>query len=122
MKFHLVAPIGVNLVLGYGPGGLRIGERTYVSSVIVTAAAVIEGWRPATAQDITASDLEPLLGLGSDIVLLGTGARQQFPGPAVLRVLHERRIGVEIMDTAAACRTYNVLAGEGRPVAAALIV
>jgi uncharacterized protein len=122
MKFHLDAPGGVNLVRGYGAGQLRIGERIHVTSVIVTAATVIEGWRPATVQDITAADLEPLLGLAPEVVLLGTGARQQFPDPAVLRILYEQRIGVEVMDTSAACRTFNVLVAEGRPVAAALIV
>ena len=122
MKFHLDAPGGVNLVRGYDAGQLRIGERTHVTSVIVTAATVIEGWRPATAQDVTAADLEPLLGLAPEVVLLGTGARQQFPDPAVLRILYEQCIGVEVMDTSAACRTFNVLVAEGRPVAAALIV
>lgn len=122
MKFHLDAPGGVNLVRGYGPGRLRIGEQTHTTSVIVTASTVIERWRPATAEQITAADLEPLLGLAPDVVLLGTGERQQFPDPAVLRLLYEQRIGVEVMDTSAACRTFNVLVTEGRPVAAALIV
>jgi uncharacterized protein len=122
MKFHLDAPGGVNLVRGYGPDGLRIGESTHVKSVIVTATTLIEGWRPASVHDITVADLEPLLGLGPEVVLLGTGPRQQFPDPQVLRMLYEQRIGVEVMDTSAACRTYNVLVAEGRPVAAALIV
>lgn len=122
MKFHLDAPSGVNLVRGYVPGQLRIGERTHATSIIVTAATVIEGWRPTSAQDLSAADLEPLLGLAPEVVLLGTGARQQFPDPSVLRILYEQRIGVEVMDTSAACRTFNVLVAEGRPVAAALIV
>ena len=68
------------------------------------------------------ADLEPLLGLAPEVVLLGTGARQHFPDAQVLRILHQQRIGVEVMDTSAACRTYNVLVTEGRSVAAALIV
>jgi uncharacterized protein len=122
MKFHLDAPGGLNLVRGYGPGQLRVGERTHHSSVILTATAIIEGWRPASVQDLTAADLEPVLGLAPEVVLLGTGAHQQFPDSAVLRILYEQRIGVEIMDTSAACRTFNVLVSEGRSVAAALIV
>jgi len=122
MKFHLDAPGGVNLVRGYGPGQLHVNERTYTSSVILTATAVIDPWRPTSALDITATDLAPLLGLGAEVVLLGTGPRQQFPDPGLLRTLYERRIGVEVMDTSAACRTFNVLVAEGRPVAAALIV
>ena len=122
MKFHLDAPGGLNLVRGYGPGQLRVGERTHTSSVILTATVIIEGWRPASVQDLTAADLEPVLGLAPEVVLLGTGAHQQFPDSAILRILYEQRIGVEIMDTSAACRTYNVLVSEGRSVAAALIV
>ena len=122
MRFHLDAPGGLNLVRGYGRGQLRVGERTHHSSVILTATAIIEGWRPASVQDLTAADLEPVLGLAPEVVLLGTGAHQQFPDSAILRILYEQRIGVEIMDTSAACRTYNVLVSEGRSVAAALIV
>ena len=122
MKFHLEAPGGLNFVRGYGPGQLRVGERTHTSSVILTATSIIEGWRPASVQDLRAEDLEPLLGLAPEVVLLGTGAHQQFPDPRILQILYEQRIGVEIMDTSAACRTFNVLVGEGRPVAAALIV
>ena len=122
MKFHLDAPGGLNLIRGYGPGQLRVGERTHTSSVILTATTIIEDWRPASVQDLTAADLEPVLGLAPEVVLLGTGPHQQFPDSAILRILYEQRIGVEIMDTSAACRTYNVLVSEGRSVAAALII
>ena len=122
MKLQLENPAGTNLVRSYGPGQLRIGERTHSTSLIVTATAIIAPWRPRMAQELSAADLEPLLGLAPEVVLLGTGARQQFPDVQVLRILHQLRIGVEVMDTSAACRTYNVLVTEGRSVAAALIV
>ena len=122
MKLHLENPAGTNLVRGYGPGQLRIGERTHTTSVIVTARTLIAPWRPASADELLAVDLEPLLGLAPEVVLLGTGPRQQFPAAGILRILYEQRIGVEVMDTSAACRTYNVLVTEGRAVAAALIV
>lgn len=122
MKLQLDNPAGTNLIRGYGPGQLRIGETTHSTSLIVNASVVIAPWRPLTAQELTIEDLEPLLGLGPEVVLLGTGARQQFPDAQVLRLLYEQRIGVEVMDTSAACRTYNVLVTEGRNVAAALIV
>jgi uncharacterized protein len=122
MKLQLEQPAGTNLVRAFGPGQLRIGDRTHTTSVIVTATALIAPWRPVSAQDLATSDLEPLLGLAPEVVLLGTGARQQFPPAALLRILHEQRIGIEVMDTSAACRTYNVLVTEGRNVAAALIV
>lgn len=122
MKFHLDAPGGVNLIRGYAPGRLQVGDHTLASSAIVTATALLADWRPTRADDIAPADLEPLLGLAPEVVLLGTGARQQFPSPEVLRLLYEQRIGVEVMDTSAACRTFNVLVAESRPVAAALIV
>ncbi len=122
MKLQLEQPAGTNLVRASGPGQLRIGDRTHTTSVIVTATALIAPWRPASVQDLAASDFEPLLALAPEVVLLGTGARQQFPPAELLRILFQQRIGIEVMDTSAACRTYNVLVTEGRNVAAALIV
>lgn len=122
MKLQLEDRAGTNLIRGYGPGQLRIGESVHATSLIVSATVVIAPWRPASALDLATADLEPLLGLAPEVVLLGTGARQQFPAAQVLRLLYEQRIGVEVMDTSAACRTYNVLVSEGRNVAAALIV
>ena len=72
--------------------------------------------------DLQAADLEPVLALRPELLLIGSGVRQEFPDQALFRALYESRIGFEIMDTAAACRTYNVLVAEGRDVAAALIV
>jgi uncharacterized protein len=122
MKLQLEQPAGTNMIRACGPGQLRIGDRTHTSSVIVTATVLIAPWRPTSAQDLSPPDFEPLLGLAPEVVLLGTGARQQFPHAELLRILHQRRIGIEVMDTSAACRTYNVLVTEGRNVAAALIV
>lgn len=122
MKFHLDAPGGLNMIRGYGPGQLRVGGQVHASSLILTATTIVAPWRPRSAEDITIDDFTPLLGLGVEVVLLGTGPRQYFPEPQVLRALYERQIGIEVMDTSAACRTFNVLLAEGRPVAAALIV
>ena len=122
MKFQIDAPAGLNVVRGYAAGNLRVGEEVFTTSVILTPTALIAPWRPATADDLAPEDLQPLLDLEPEVVLLGTGASQQFPDPRVLRVLYERGVGVEVMDTSAACRTFNVLVAEGRSVAAALIV
>ena len=122
MKFQLDAPGGITLVRGYAPGQLRIGELTHTGSVILTPTSVIEHWRPMSAGDVCADDFAPLLELRPEVLLFGTGVRQQFPSPDVLRHLYAQRIGVEVMDTAAACRTFNVLVAEGRSVVAALIV
>lgn len=121
MKLNLVLPEGTNLIRAYAPGELRIGDRAFRRSIVVSATALIEDWRPQDPSDLASADLEPLLALGPEILLLGTGARQQFPGRDVLAALYARRVGFEIMDTGAACRTYNVLVAEGRTVVAALM-
>jgi len=122
MKFTLDRPGTPHVVRGYAPGRLRIGEREYARSVIVSAATLIDDWRPQHIGELTAADLEPALALQPQVLLLGSGARQVFPPPELLAQLYAARIGFEVMDTSAACRTYNVLVGEGREVAAALIV
>ena len=122
MKFTLDRPGTLHVVRGYAPGRLLIGEREFCRSVIVTAGSLIEDWRPQHIGELTAADLEPALALGPQVLLLGSGARQVFPPPELLARLYAARIGFEVMDTGAACRTYNVLVGEGRDVAAALII
>jgi uncharacterized protein len=101
---------------------LRIGPRTFERSVIVTAETLIEAWRPQRIGELAAADLEPLLALRPEILLIGSGTKQGFPDRATLQALYAARIGFEIMDTGAACRTFNVLVAEGRNVAGALIV
>jgi uncharacterized protein len=122
MKFTLDRPGTLHVVRGYAPGRLRIGEREFARSVIVSAATLIEDWRPQHIGELSSADLEPVLALAPQVLLLGSGARQVFPAPELLASLYAARIGFEIMDTAAACRTYNVLVGEGREVAAALMI
>ncbi len=122
MKFSLDQSGTMNIVGAFGPGAVRIGERTYTGSLVVTATTIIAPWRPRSMADLDSADLEPVLALHPGVLLIGSGARQSFPEPALLRRLYESRLGFEVMDTAAACRTYNVLVAEGRDVAAALIV
>ena len=122
MKFNLDRPATAHIVRSYAPGLIRIGDRDIAASVIVTASTLIEPWRPRRMMDLAAADLEPVLALRPEVLLLGSGARQVFPPHELLARLHAARIGVEVMDTGAACRTYNVLVGEGRAVAAALII
>ena len=122
MKFTLDRPGTLHVVRGYAPGHLRIGEIEYSRSVIVSATTLIVDWRPQHIGELTTADLEPALALKPQVLLLGSGARQVFPSPGLLAHLYAARIGFEVMDTSAACRTYNVLVGEGREVAAALII
>ena len=121
MKFHLSTPTG-NVVTGFGPGWIRVGAQEYREGVVVTADTVIPGWAAARFDGLTEADFAGLLTHAPEIVLLGTGTAIRFPHPRLTRALTEARVGIEVMDTPAACRAFNILAGEGRKVLAALIV
>ena len=120
MKFHLSQAQG-HVVTGVGPGWVRIGADDHRTSFVVAPDVVIDPWA-ATFEALDEAHFESVQALAPEIVLLGTGARQRFPHPRLYRSLTDARIGVEIMDTNAAARTYNIIAAEGRRVAAALIL
>jgi uncharacterized protein len=101
---------------------VRLRDRTIEGSVIVTRAAVIEGWRPPALESLAIGDFDALLALEPEVVLLGTGERQRLPPPGLVAEFAARGIGLEFMDNRAACRTYNVLLGELRDVAVALML
>ena len=122
MKFTLEGNSTANLIRSYAGGEVRVGERVIRSSCILTANTLIENWEPATLADLQPAHLEPILALAPEVVLLGTGMTQKFPSAAVRDLFTERRIGLEAMDLGAACRTFNVLVGEQRKVAAALLL
>jgi len=121
MKFHLQAP-AANIVTGSGPGWIRVGTQDYRENLILRADAIAPGFAPNGWEGLIAADFERLLADRPEIVLLGTGATQRFPHPRVTAPLYEARVGLEVMDTRAACRTYNILVAEGRNVVAALIL
>jgi uncharacterized protein len=122
VKLQLAENTGQNAFTGYGPGYVAINEQRYEQSLVVLPDRLITDW-PATGFDsLVAAHLEPLAELGLQIVLLGTGPRIRFPRPELLRPLIEARIGVEVMDVPAACRTYNILLAEDRKVGAALLL
>ncbi len=110
------------LIHGYDEGEIRVGGQTYQRSVILTHQSVIDDWRPQSKDELEAGDFELIQSLDTEILLLGTGPVLSFPSPALTAPLLEAGIGVEVMDTAAACRTFNVLLSEGRPVVAALLL
>ncbi len=111
-----------NVIVACSPGEIRLRDRTCTSSVIVTRTAVIDGWRPASVDELSIDDFAELLALSPEVVLLGTGARQRMPPPALYAAFASRRVGLEVMDNGAACRTYNLLLSEFREVAVALMM
>ena len=122
MRLTLDPPGDSHLIRAYADGEIRIGERRLHGSLIVSASTLIEDWRPRRIEDLTRADLEPALALAPEVLLIGTGPRQRLPDRSLLAELYATRVGFELMQTGAACRTYNVLLGEGRRVAAALIL
>ena len=112
----------VQSISGYGPGWVGINGERVERSVVIGSRGERHDWQCARFEDLDASHFELLAASGPELVIFGSGSRLRFPRPAFLRVLMERRIGLETMDTLAACRTYNILAGEGRNVIAALLI
>ena len=106
----------------YQPGELKVEQQSYHSSILVQTDKQVDIWAPRDLTQLTPADLQPLIALKPVLVLLGTGEKLTFPPLELLNSLYAAQIGVEVMDTAAACRTYNVLMAEGRDVLAALLL
>jgi len=113
---------GIHLIRSYAPGEVRIGDAVIRSSCLVKADRLVSDWRPQTVAELSVADLEAVLAMKPELVVLGSGPRQQFPAPEILGAVLSRGVGCEVMDTGAACRTYNILASEGRTVVAALML
>jgi uncharacterized protein len=122
MKFTLDSRDDINLIRGYAPGEVHIGERVARAPCIVTAEHLILDWAARDVATLTEAQLAPIFELQPDVVLLGTGAKQTFPAGAVRQAFAARNVGLEVMDLGAACRTYNILVQEERRVAAVLFV
>lgn len=122
MQLTLENPDFRYLLRGVSVDGVLVNDKTLNRSFILTPHELHENWRPASSQDLVADDMQALLGLNPVLVILGTGTRQQFPSAAVMAACLTRGIGIEVMDNAAAARTFNVLATEGRKVVAGFIV
>jgi uncharacterized protein len=121
LKLHLDHPVNTNAITGYGPGYVQVNQVRHAGSLIVLPNRLIEAWRPRSFDQLAPEDFAELAQLAVEIVLIGTGEKLRFPHPRITQALTQRRIGLESMSTAAACRTYNILMGEGRAVAAALL-
>jgi len=147
MQFSQDIDTSAYVIRAYGPGEVTINEplteesivkwstqqeesqpaalvtrRTLTRSAVISPRRLIEDWPAQTPGEINMAQLAPILAMKPEIVLFGTGSHLQWPPAATIAALHELGIGVEVMDTAAACRTYNILMLEGRRVAAALLM
>jgi uncharacterized protein len=122
MKLHAQRPAGSNTITAYAADQVSINGQPFYTSIIVTAQTLISPWSVSGIEALTEADTQQLAALGCPIILLGTGQRQRFPAASLLRPLIAANIGVEVMDSGAACRTFNILIAEGRPVAAAILL
>jgi uncharacterized protein len=121
MKLKLAQSEDQNRFTAYGDGYVSVNAVRHVSNLVVLPDRLIVDWTPASFATLSPFDFERLAALDSEIILLGTGQQLRFPRPELMQALIKAQKGLEVMDIAAACRTYNVLIGEGRKVAAALI-
>lgn len=122
MKFSEADAGSGYLIEGYGAGWIGLSGRRYTRSLILTPTEIIEPWGPTTAADLTREHLTAIADLKPRVVLIGIGEQPTILDPLLYMNLLERGIGVEVMTTGAACRTYNILMSEGREVVAGLIV
>ena len=121
MKMQADRMEGQNAIARHGPDGVIVNGTEFTASTIVPWRGAVEAWSVDDFDALSADHFARLAALAPELVIFGSGARLRFPKPALLQPLMARRIGFETMDTAAACRTYNVLLAEGRSVVAALL-
>src|SRR5262245_32106623 len=121
MKLHLAANEGQQLFTGYGAGYVAVNNVRYEKSVLVTPSSVSD-WPVQAFDGLAPADFQFIGTLKPEVVVFGTGSAQRFPRPALARALATTGVGVEFMDSKAACRTYNILAAEGRSVVAAILL
>jgi uncharacterized protein len=124
MKLHADKPDQLS-VTAYGDGWIAVNGERHTTSLVLDATGSVSDWGASRFEDLNEQHFAGLIKAGEpvpELVILGSGSRLRFVPPGLLRPLIERRIGVETMDTGAACRTFNILAGEGRRVVAALLI
>ncbi|MES2534353.1 MAG: Mth938-like domain-containing protein [Pseudomonadota bacterium] len=122
MKLHATPTQQYQTVTAYDDTGVEINARRFTASLLVLPEVAPVDWPVASFDALTAEHFERIAATVPDVVILGTGQRQRFVHPKLTTSLTDRRVGVEAMDSQAACRTYNILMAEGRKVALALII
>lgn len=109
-------------IRSYQPGRIQVNDKFFTTSIIITPNMLIENWQPQTIQELNEDILAPIITLKPDVLLIGTGSTLVLVEASLYGSLINQGIGVEIMSTSAACRTFNALSSENRNVAAALII
>jgi uncharacterized protein len=120
MELHL-EQTGRHLIQAYRLGNITVDNNSYHTSLIISPIG-LEIWQPQTLSDLIPEHFQRIIQLTPEVLLLGTGEQLYFPAPSLLAEIYQQQIGVEVMNTQAACYTYNVLASEGRNVVAALLI
>ena len=110
------------VIRAYAPGRINVSDAMLTKSFIVAADRVIEDWPPQRFEELTAEHMQAALALDPEILIIGTGKEQHFLSGEMIAALSRGAMGIEVMDTAAACRTYNVLLSEDRKVVAAILM
>lgn len=122
MKLHLTLPGDGPLFTAYGPGYVDIGGERHNGNTALVSGKLFPQWTMNRFETLSESDMAFIAESGVEIALLGTGDKLRFPPPALMRPLAARQIGLDVMDTQAACRTYNILVAEGRKVGVFLLL
>jgi len=122
VKFQPDVLAGTNVITRHDADALWVGSSRFDHSLMVPWTGPVQRWAATRPEELTADHFEAVLALKPELVIFGSGPRLKFVSPALVRALIERRIGVETMDTGAACRTFNVLVSEGRSAVAALLL
>jgi len=122
MKLSLDSSDASYIIKGYSSMGVQINDTIYSRSLVISPEKLDDQWRPGEVSDLVSADIAHLENFDAEIVILGTGRELTFPDMQLLMPLYSKGLGVEVMDTNAACRTYNVLVSEKRKVVAGLIL
>lgn len=122
MKLHSDPQSSLNTITGYGIGYIEVNSKVYPHALIVQPEGVISPWPVSAFADLSSDNLASLCVFKPELIIIGTGKKQQFLKPELIKPLIQAKIGFEMMDSQAACRTYNILMNEGRQVLAAIIL
>ena len=122
MKLHSDPQSSLNTITGYGIGYIEVNSKVYPHALIVQPEGEISPWPVSAFADLSSDNLASLCVFKPELIIIGTGKKQQFMKPELIKPLIQAKIGFEMMDSQAACRTYNILMNEGRQVLAAIIL